>query len=496
MEQLLFTPIHGPDRALAKRLMTEAVGKVDGVELRFDTFSGLSFEEMGDWLAAARAHFRTLVTVRPVRQGGLFLGSEEERLSLVERLCTLGPDFVDLEYDVPRAYREELWIRFPKIRFVCSYHNFEETPQDLAALFEQMLSLPSQIYKIATMAQSSVDGLRLLEFLKENSAKHALCVIGMGEQGQVTRILGQMCGNSFSFVAIDPVAQIAPGQMLLEELTATYRYRNLNMHTKLFSLIGNPIEKSAGALLHNAVFEQLNINACYVKMAALHSDLHALLHHMKRLPFIGLSVTVPLKSVILPYLDWISPEAYQIGAVNTIRFDGEVVKGWNTDGAGALNALGKHTRVQGKKIVLVGAGATAKAIAYEALQRGAHVTVINRTKEHARDMAERLHCERGGGLELFPEIFREGYDILIQCTPSGDWIDPKWILPNAYVMEVVYRPKMTAFLQHAADKGCKIIFGVEMFLEQAVLQQAIWQGEKTQPDLHEVMRLELVRIKL
>ena len=139
--------------------------------------------------------------------------------------------------------------------------------------------------------------------------------------------------------------------------------------------------------------------------------------------------------------------------------------GYNTDGFGALNALEAEGRVAGKRVVIVGAGGAAKAIAYEAYRRGAHVIVCNRDKQKAERLAEKVHGT-SFGLDEIPQ----NYDILINCTPSLMPIDAKDILQTAIIMDIHTRPKVTELLQ----KSSHVVYGYKMFVEQAVGQYAIW----------------------
>src|SRR5262249_20320126 len=139
----------------------------------------------------------------------------------------------------------------------------------------------------------------------------------------------------------------------------------------------------------------------------------------------------------------------------------------------ALDAIEKRGAVYGRSILVIGAGGAAKAIVIEAATRGASVTVLNRTADKAKEIAQ-LVKGRGGGFELLPDVCRKGYDVIINCIPESDLIDEQWILPEKIAMDIVYIPKDTAFLIKAAKKKCRIVYGYEMFIGQAVEQERIW----------------------
>src|SRR5262249_16514603 len=160
-------------------------------------------------------------------------------------------------------------------------------------------------------------------------------------------------------------------------------------------------------------------------------------------------------------------------AVNTLLFEEGKIFGFNTDGIGALNAIEKEFPVKDKRIVIIGAGGAAKAIAYEAHRRGGLVTIVNRDAEKALQIAQLLPCI-GKGLDYMATCAETGYDVLINCTPSPLPIASEYIIPQAIVMDIKTKPKETAFLKLAREKGCPIIYGYQMFIEQALGQFNLW----------------------
>ena len=122
-------------------------------------------------------------------------------------------------------------------------------------------------------------------------------------------------------------------------------------------------------------------------------------------------------------------------------------------------------------MVLLGAGGAARAIAYEAIVRGADVLILNRTAKRAKEAALALHC-RGDGLDALSD----DYDILVNCSPDSMPVDAARIRSGAVVMDVVYSSHLTPFLQEAVHNQCQIVEGEEMFLNQAVGQTAFWIG--------------------
>lgn len=471
MKTLLFGVIPGPDIQSANKVLAEVRPYVDGVELRLDYFKAIDLATLREFIE--RCEQPVMLTVRRETQGGSFIGTEKERLDLIESLCALGPDYIDLEYDVDVNFRKKLFEAYPKIIFISSYHDFEKTPDDIEALYAKVKSPYAHIVKLAFTARSTLDALRLLEFVRARSDKEKIIGLSMGEEGKMTRILAPVAGCYLTFASSDVDTATAPGQIVARELHEIYHFRKLNRATQIFALIGDPVTKSLGHLVHNAVFDFAKQNAVYLRLRVTKEELQEFVSQLRALPFKGLSVTMPLKELIIPFLSQVSIQTQVIGACNTVHITDEQITGYNTDGIGALNALERRGKVFGRHLVLVGAGGSAKAIIFEASQRGAHVTVINRTASKAVELAAAFGG-RGGGFELFPEVCKRGYDIMINCTSVSDIIDEQFILPEKIAMDIVHIPKDTPFLIKAARKKCRIVYGYEMFVRQAVEQQRIW----------------------
>jgi len=444
---------------------------IDGIELRLDLFDKIDLPLLETFIKSCP--FPVILTLRRADQGGSFKGTEEERFALLEKFCALKPAYVDLEYDISLPFRKKLFEAFPQIIFLSSYHNFSHTPQNLNSVYDQVYTPYAHLYKIALMASSSLDALRLLSFVYSHPQRGKIIGISLGELGTFTRILAPLAETPLMYAPLTLSQMTAPGQLIADELQEVYRFRGLSPKTKVYALIGDPVDQSLGHLIHNAVFDEAKKEAVYLKIRVKTEELSSFFSLISSLPFCGLSVTMPHKEAVLSFLHKSSAEVQAIGACNTLHLEEGKWVGYNTDGEGALDVIEEGGKVLGKHLLFLGAGGAAKAILYEALKRGARATVVNRTASKAIALAQSLSCQ-GGGWDLLPQLCREGYEILINCIPTSEELEEEWILPDKIAMDIVYVPKMTSFLTRAAEKGCQLLFGYEMFLRQAVLQQQIW----------------------
>lgn len=467
---LICAVIKGPTIVEIKDQLKKAESCADLVEWRLDLFDTLDIENLST--LKRESLLPAIFTLRASRQGGQFRDTESERLQIFEKIIALSPEYVDIEADVTPEFVTRIKKAYPKIKLIASTHDFTSTPNDLESVLQQLKRIPADFYKIAVMTHSTLDALRLMTFKKQRP--NNLILVGMGETGTLTRIVGPLFGSNLSYVALEGASTVAPGQQKAADLNI-YRYHSLLPSTKLYGLIGGNVSRSFGHITHNAAMGALGFNSVYIKMGVQPNEIGDFIQSIKGLNIGGLSVTMPLKEVVIPYLDELSDDAKAIGAVNTILFENGKIIGYNTDSLGALNALEKHVRVKNKKLVILGAGGAARAIAYEAIRRGANVSILNRHPEKALALAKEFGCD--GDDLASKKVFDKRYDIIINATPSPMPIDSERILPGSVVMDITNRPIMTPFLTAAKEKKCKIVPGYEMFVEQAVYQFKIWFKE-------------------
>lgn len=477
---MLAAVIKGPTIGAALAEMNQAAPFADLFELRLDHFEEEAIAQIDQIISQSSQPL--IFTFRKKEQGGARDIPENERLRKIERLLELHPAYCDIEADTDPQFIERIAKKHPNVKLIGSYHNFEETPEDLKELLEEMKNPHFSIYKIACFAQSTIDLLYMMIFARDNATKIPMSCISMGEAGQPSRILGPIVGNTIDYAGMEGDESVL-FQYSLKVLNEKFHYRSLDLNTEIFALIGDPVAQSPGDQFHNEIFKKENRNAVYVKLRVKSSELPQFYSLFRRLPFKGMSVTIPLKEAIISLLDRIDPIAVAIGAVNTITIANRLTIGTNTDAPGALNAIERHLKVKGKRVAIVGAGGTARAIAHEAKKRGAHVGVFNRTYNRARSLASDL----GVVAHHLADLAEFPYDLLVNTIPP----DPEGKAPfdfdlihrSASVMDVVYRPKETAILKAAKQRGCHCIYGEEMFIEQGRLQQIDWKKKYTSIEL-------------
>lgn len=259
--------------------------------------------------------------------------------------------------------------------------------------------------------------------------------------------------------------------------------RNITSATKLCALLGNPIEHTLSPLIHNAAFDHLNLN--YVFLAFKVEHLKEAVHGIRALDIKGVSVTLPHKVAIIDYLDEVEDIAGKIGAVNTVVNRGGRLIGYNTDWSGAIGALEAQVDLKGRKALVLGAGGAARAIAFGLKEKGADFTILNRTVHKAERLASELGVDYGS-LEDSASV---SFDTVINTTSLGmhpnvhDTPLKKALLKDVLVFDMVYNPLKTRLIRDAEENGCTTIMGLEMFINQAALQFALWTRERAPFDV-------------
>jgi shikimate dehydrogenase len=260
--------------------------------------------------------------------------------------------------------------------------------------------------------------------------------------------------------------------------------------TRVCGVIGDPIAHTLSPAIQNAAFQHLKLDFVYVAFHVKPADLENALRGMRGFDIHGLNVTMPHKSAAIKYLDKLDPAVQFLGSVNTILNRNGQLCGFNTDGIGALNAL-KENRVDisGKKMLLLGAGGAAKAIAHAFAEEIGELVILNRSAEKAAELAAALHRVFGKkivGGSLSPVAVQRNLqdaDILVNATSVGmhpnihqSLVQPEWLKPDLAVMDIVYNPVKTKLAKDAKAAGAKVISGVEMLIYQGAASFEIWTG--------------------
>jgi shikimate dehydrogenase len=258
----------------------------------------------------------------------------------------------------------------------------------------------------------------------------------------------------------------------------------ITARTALCGIVLHPAGHTRSPAMHNAAYAALGIDAVYLAFDVPPAALAAAIDGVRVLGVRQLSVSIPHKVAIAGLLDSVDATASRIGAVNTVVRTDDGLRGSNTDWVGAVRALERVTALRDVRAVVLGAGGTARAVVHGLLERGARVTILNRTPDKARRIADELGADGAGSLS---DLSRTPHEVLVNTTSVGlgedvSPVDASLLGPDSVVLDAVYEPERTRLLRDAEARGARTVTGRWMLVHQAVAQLTAWRSEAARRD--------------
>ncbi|MEM3422051.1 MAG: shikimate dehydrogenase [Candidatus Hadarchaeum sp.] len=261
---------------------------------------------------------------------------------------------------------------------------------------------------------------------------------------------------------------------------------------KVFMLIGDPVAGSLSPAMMNAAFKKLRLNHIYVAVRVPENLLGDAIAGTRKMGIAGLNVTIPHKIAVMKFLDALDESAALAGAVNTIKNSRGKLVGFNTDGEGALRYLEEKVgKVKGKRVLLLGAGGAARAIAFSLLKAGAELSIANRTVSRAKELASLIEQKLGKEVPTISidrrtlKRFITNTEVLINATSVGmrprideTLVTAEMMHRNLTVYDIVYKPIRTRLLLEAEKAGAMTVDGLGMLVRQGALAFEIWTGKR------------------
>lgn len=452
---------------------------------------------------------RVIVTNRAGDEGGQTEADDQTRFTRLAEIIHEAHAWVDLEWRPmsraggwPMAFLELASEQPADIRFFVSVHDFQSRPSDLLNLFAEMSLSRAEFVKVVWRARSIRDNIEAFELLRE-AAKPSI-VLCMGEAGQPSRILAKKFGAYLTFASLNDAKATADGQIPIEILKRRYRWDAIGRATKVYGVVGHPVSHSRSPHVHNAAFDAVDHDGVYLPLLVQpgYESFKAFMETwlgFVPLDLSGLSITLPHKENALRYARevgaTIDPLAEQVGAVNTFAITRDAEKGLrlratNTDHDAilqtALDVLGaKSEALRGMSIGIIGAGGTGRTATAAFANVGATVTVYNRTRARADELAGDFPAGNVGSASL-GEMRSARHRIWINTTSVGMSPDLDAdvfgeVLPSldseTLVIDTIYNPVETRLLRRAREAGARVVNGAPMFIAQAAAQLELWTGQ-------------------
>ena len=470
---------------------------IDLVELRADCLAPderlqlRRFPEM--------AGIPVILSVRRGIDGGNFFGGESSRITLLAKgLAYANADrrrnfaYVDLEEDLDVPSLEEAARAFGT-RIIRSWYNLDGVGDDLTGKLRKLRKIGDELVKAALMPRSLDDVLRVYQAARETKDidKILLC---MGEYSANTSILAGHLGSriSYTFPAGEgdlPLA--APGQLDHQELAELYRFHKITAKTKIFAVTGYPLKVSASPRFFNTIFGIEQTDAVHIPIPA--DSIISLMRLVEEIGILGISVTVPYKEEVLSCLAHKSKDVFSIGASNIIVASPQGWMGYNTDGvgfSGSLLSFLDRKDLRGRKVTIIGAGGSARAVAAEVYRLKGSALILNRTVARARALAETYRFAWAGLDSRGADLMEKYSGIIIQASSAGmapnteaDPIEFYKFSGRETVMDLIYNPTKTICLRRAEAAGCRILSGYDMLLRQLRYQYTFFVNKEFPPSL-------------
>ena len=422
-----------------------------------------------------------IATARRPEDGGRWRHSERDRQMLLRTAVVDGADYVDIEMDIA-----ELIPRYGHTQRIISYHNYDETPENLEDIHHEISQLDPDIIKIATMANNPIDNVRALRLCRNSEVPTiAFC---MGEMGVFSRVLCGRAGSPLTYATFGDSRKLAPGQLSYQQLTEQFHYNSLTKDTVILGVIADPVAHSLSPQVHNACIREKELDMLYLPFRVPKEYLEQFISVCPEMGIHGLSVTIPHKEKVLKCINALDDNVAGIRAANTIVFKDVNTFGYNTDCTAAIESLkmalleragDENNTLTQKRALILGAGGAARAIAFGLIRAGAEATISARDYRKSDSLASDLDCQS------VDWAARANYkhDILVNCTPVGMHpnmdhtpFDAEWFRRRTIVFDTVYNPEQTLFIKLARERGCQTVTGIDMFVRQAAKQFKLFTG--------------------
>ncbi len=266
-----------------------------------------------------------------------------------------------------------------------------------------------------------------------------------------------------------------------------------NYKAELVGVFGYPVAENPTIVMQEAAFAALDLNWRYLNIEVLPQNLEAAMQGLRAMNMRGINLTIPHKVEVLKYLDEISPDAELMGAVNTVRREGDRLIGENTDGKGFLRSLREDAKLDpaGKRFVFLGAGGASRAMTVELALAGAQsITVVNRTLRRGRELTQLIGENTPAAAEFVAWdsaiSIPANTNVLVNATSIGLFpdvtekpdIDYDSLTGDMIVCDVIPNPPQTAFLEEAKQRGAHTLDGLGMLVYQGAIGFTMWTGKE------------------
>jgi 3-dehydroquinate dehydratase/shikimate dehydrogenase len=465
-------------RRMALADMLNASRQCDLLEVRLDRFG--KAPELKELLAAKPKP--VIMSCRRMRDGGLWEGSEEERLAVLRQCIISKADYVEIELDVADQIRP-----FPPAKRVISYTNRQETPANIAEIYAEAQTKKPDVIKLTTLARTPEEAWPLVQILARPPVPTVL--VGLGKPGVMLTVLGAKIGAPWTYAALERGMEAYPDQPTVADLETVYHYRHINRATRLIGVTGFSDRQRATVAALNAAFAHLQLPARCLPLGVGNIRLF-----QKVIEAVKLAAAVigdEHREDILEIATEREPSAARSGMADLILYRDNRWRACDTFLPATVNALESVLKARGtsehplagRVVLIAGTNDLARLIGKELKQRGCILIFASHDRKAAHQLAQELTCR----FVQFEAMYTTIHDVLVVCDQEKDQgkpragvdagIHPGYLKPGMTVLDMTAGLEKSDLLVEAELRGCGIVSPQQLWLDQVALQVRLLTGK-------------------
>lgn len=459
-------------RRLALADMLNAARQCDLLEVRLDRFG--KAPDVGELLSVKPKP--VIMSCRRPRDGGMWDGSEDERLAVLRQCIISKADYVEIELDAADQIR-----KFPPTKRVISYTNRSETPANIAEIYAQAQTKSPDVIKLTTLARTPEEAWPLVQILAR--APVPTVVVGLGKPGVMLTVLGAKIGAPWAYAALERGMEAYPAEPTVSDLVNVYHYRSIQRSTRLIGVTGFGERERASVAALNAAFAHLHLPARCLPLGVGNVRLFGKVIEAVKLA--GAVIDAEHRQAILQIAAEREPSSARTGAADLLLHRDNKWHAADTQIPATVNALETAMRsrsavehpLAGRMVLLAGVNDVTRMMARELAQRGSVLIIAGHDRDVAHQLAQQLKCR----FVQFEALYTTIHDVLIVCDAEKQGsIHPGYLKSNMTVLDLTSPLEKSPLLREAEARGCAVVAPQELWLEQVSLQSHLLTG-KTVP---------------
>jgi 3-dehydroquinate dehydratase/shikimate dehydrogenase len=461
-------------RRMALVDMLNASRQCDLLEVRLDRFG--KAPDLSEILSAKPRP--VIMSCRRPCDGGMWDGSEDERLALLRQCIISKADYVEIELDAADQIRP-----FPPAKRVISYTNLSQTPANLAEIYAEVQTKKPDVIKLTTLARTPEEAWPLVQILARPAVPTV--AVGLGSPGVMLSVLGAKIGAPWTYAALERGMEAHPGQPTVADLVDVYHYRTITRSTRLVGVTGFDERERATAAALNAAFAHLDMPVRCLPLGV--GSVRLFRKIVEAVKLAGAVIDPEHRGAILEMATNRSPEAERSKSADLLVHKDNHWHAHDTHIAATVAALESavasrtpsETPLKGRIVLIAGTNATARNLGRELQERGCMLVIASHDRDAALSIAVALGCR----YVQFEALYSTNHDVLIVCdsdkTPGQDSdIHPGYLKRGMTVLDARGTLEKSHLVHAAQERGCTVVGAREIWLEQIAMQARLLTGKE------------------